>query len=244
MSDTLQSSSGVAIARQLAASHASASLPCPVCASTLKAANLERHLGKVHPEHAQSSASPSGPLQVQGIDRGLVIPAVVVMILWGIGAFGLILQAGGKLDPVSAAIFGATAVVAGGFAAAVFTGKFKATLELEGSSLRVRWMLGLATKRVSLPAKIETGALMREQASTINQDNVVLNVSDHRVGTYLRIGSITIASEEAAGLGRHWAQKGWSKGKKIKRRDIDVDRAGMIAIEYQLAGRGQLTPKV
>lgn len=38
-----------AFARELAASHPDAKLPCPVCANTLSARNLSAHLAKVHP---------------------------------------------------------------------------------------------------------------------------------------------------------------------------------------------------
>lgn len=38
----------IATARAMAASHPSAKLPCPVCAASLKAANMDSHLAKVH----------------------------------------------------------------------------------------------------------------------------------------------------------------------------------------------------
>ena len=39
----------IAVARQLATSNPTAKLPCPVCAASLKAENMEGHLAKVHP---------------------------------------------------------------------------------------------------------------------------------------------------------------------------------------------------
>lgn len=39
-----------AIARALAAQHPAAKLPCPVCAASLNAENLDKHLAKVHAE--------------------------------------------------------------------------------------------------------------------------------------------------------------------------------------------------
>lgn len=38
----------VAIARELAAAHPRGKLPCPVCSTSVKAENLEKHLAKVH----------------------------------------------------------------------------------------------------------------------------------------------------------------------------------------------------
>ncbi|MDX2092537.1 MAG: hypothetical protein SFX73_32030 [Kofleriaceae bacterium] len=43
------------IARALASAHPGARLPCPVCAASLNAENLERHLAKVHPGASSSS---------------------------------------------------------------------------------------------------------------------------------------------------------------------------------------------
>lgn len=45
------------LARELAVSHPAAKLPCPVCAASLKAENLERHLAKVHPGATASTES-------------------------------------------------------------------------------------------------------------------------------------------------------------------------------------------
>jgi hypothetical protein len=245
MSDELQPAASVAIARQLAASHPGASLPCPVCAVPLKAQNLERHLGKTHAEHAQAGPS-SSRLRARGTDRRIFVPTIALLILWAAGAMVVIVLAGGKLGEVESAILGGTGLLAFGLAAAAFTGAFKATLELEGETLHLRWLLGLASKQVRLPAKLETGTLTRQQLSNVTQDNVNVDSEEVKVGTYLRLrggDTITIGAEGVAGLGKYWAQKGWSKAKKTRRTDIDIDGAALVALEYQLAARGQLTPK-
>jgi hypothetical protein len=46
----------ISIARSLAAAHPNAKLACPVCAVSLKAENLDRHLAKVHASATASSA--------------------------------------------------------------------------------------------------------------------------------------------------------------------------------------------
>jgi hypothetical protein len=48
----------LAIARQLAAAHPEARLPCPVCAGTVGARNLDGHLVKVHPGASAAAMAP------------------------------------------------------------------------------------------------------------------------------------------------------------------------------------------
>lgn len=246
MSD-LQPSGSVAIARQLAATHPNASLPCPLCAATPKAANFERHLGKAHAEYAHPGGpSPSGPLRVRGVDRSLSIPSIVLMVVWGAGFMAVTITSGGQFSGTTAAILGVSCALALGLMGATFGGLFKATLELDGEVVRVRRLLGLATKQLRLPVKLETGAFMQKKASDIAAGNENLATVEVRAGAYLRLrndGTITIGAPGAPGLGKHWAQKGWSKGKKTRRADIEIDRDGLVALEYRLAARGQLTPK-
>lgn len=42
---------------RLAALHPESTMPCPLCAATVKGANLARHLGKVHPGQAVDGTS-------------------------------------------------------------------------------------------------------------------------------------------------------------------------------------------
>ncbi|MBA2542329.1 MAG: hypothetical protein H0V17_21990 [Deltaproteobacteria bacterium] len=52
----------LAIARRLAAAYPAATLPCPICAASLNAENLDKHLAKVHP----GAAAPTGPWRGKG----------------------------------------------------------------------------------------------------------------------------------------------------------------------------------
>lgn len=56
-------------AREFARDQPGASLPCPVCAASLKAANLERHLGQVHQVALERAVPPAEALELVGVDR-------------------------------------------------------------------------------------------------------------------------------------------------------------------------------
>lgn len=242
-----EQAASIAIARQLASDHPGTLLPCPVCGVVVKAEKFQRHLEKVHPEHASARGpGPMGPLQVRGSDGKMKVPSAIVIGLWFAGAIGasFALQLKPPLEPLPLAIIGITGLLAFMPFIAAMAGKFPATLELDGDTVRVRWLLGLASKQASLPAKLETGSLTRQVGSAINEADQQTHAQ--QVGTYLRIcgpRSLTIGTQNSAGLNKRWAEGGWSKGGEIGAADIEIDRESLIALEYRLAARGQLKPK-
>jgi|GEM_PF-2127946 len=247
MSRAVQSTGAVGLARQIAGAHPGATLPCPVCPAELAAANLDRHLAKVHPAELHASGQ-GGPLRLRGTDRRIAVVAVVLMVVWAIGLTAAIVVFGPALNqPIPAAIVGGVGVACLGFIMASGLGAFGARLELVGEQLRLRWLFGLGTRAVTLPAKLETGTLLERQTSAMH---LQLENSEGKavpVGTYVRLrgggGSITIGVRKTAGLGKRWAQGGWAKAKKTRWVDIEVDRAGLVALEYHLAARRQLMPR-
>ena len=70
----------IATARTLAAAHPAAMLPCPICAASLKAENVERHLGKVHPDarNAETRWAGKGALGLAPVQLSLDGDAVVL----------------------------------------------------------------------------------------------------------------------------------------------------------------------
>lgn len=180
-----------------------------MCPADVHAANLDRHLNKVHRAELHASGQ-DGALRLRGTDRRIARVAVVLIMAAGLGAFG-------------------------------------ARLELVGEQLRLRWLFGLGARAVTLPAKLETGTLLERKTSAMHIQRDNSEGKAVPVGTYLRLrgggGSITIGVKQAGGPGKRWAQGGWAKAKKTRWVDIEVDRAGLVALEYHRATRRQLMPR-
>jgi len=71
----------IAIARQLASVHTRAKLPCPVCAASLKAENMDSHLAKVHAgvtSYAETAWKGKGMLGIAPVSLALEDNAVAL----------------------------------------------------------------------------------------------------------------------------------------------------------------------
>jgi hypothetical protein len=175
-----------AFARQLAAQRPDAKLPCPVCAASLNAENLDKHLAKVHADATEAT----------GLE-------------WrGKGALGL----------------------------------FPCAVRFDGDSLVLRHTLGLFQRRVALPCAIETGARFRTRPEAYATEYNHASVEE-KAGRYLRLvgaKAITIGCRHSTLFKAHWSQQSWREGGRRQSVDLVIDRAGMVAIEYELARRGLL----
>src|SRR5689334_14556681 len=85
----------VAIARELARTHPAANLPCPVCAASLKAANLERHLAEMHQVGPQGVAPPPTALELVGVDRRVLWLTLLPGALWLLAIAAYVVLNGG-----------------------------------------------------------------------------------------------------------------------------------------------------
>ena len=229
----------VAIARRLAAAHPAAKLPCPACGASLRADNVEKHLGKVHGE-ARATATDSWA----GADHKVLRPLAVLTILVGL--------AGGALLAVLPDEH--AQVIAGATAAGLFVGlgliglaafdRLGARLTLEGDLLRLRYGLGLLRGSVRLPATLTAGRVLRVRQDMIGQDDAVHGPGRAEgAGAYLCLtsggASLTIRCPHDCAVAEHWA--GVQRGPERDRYDITLDRASFASLEYALAGRGLLT---
>ncbi len=233
------------IARRLAAQHPHAMLPCPLCGVTLKAENLERHIAKTHPDFVSGRPlDAAGPIVLTGVDRRMVGPSFVLLALW----CGLAAGVGstfGRLAPVPLVLFSLTALAAFAPLALAIAGKFRATLVLEPSALTLRTRLGTSTRRLSLPAKIESGGFERRFESVVTSRVPNPKTYTKRVGIFLRLrdgSAITIGATKTASLSKRWATTGWKQAQKTERVDIELSRTALLGLEYQLAARGWLQP--
>lgn len=219
------------IAKRIAQS-STGPLPCPVCAASVNAENLAKHIGKVHPD--DSNAPPWS-----GSDRAVLRP----LIAW----FVLIVLQGALLPVVGDLLLFPVGIEMGLwlllFGAALMD-KLPAVLELDGDRLVVRHALGLLRRSVTLPpTKLEVGSLMEERSSSISS-SVNGPSFDVKAGSYLRIvgrkGSITLGSKNGTGIRKHW--RGWTDGGRTKSWDITLPAGVLVSIEYLLADRGSLEP--
>jgi hypothetical protein len=230
----------VAIARSLAAAHPSATLPCPACEATVNAGNLERHLGKVHATALQASPV-AGGVRLTGVDHRIRWPLSALPILWLIGVI-VVFAIGGPITDATMAIVGASLLLACAPLTAAVLGVFRAHIELDGEQVRLRWAFGATT--IALPAKLESGRLIERRADVLDHQQETGTAHDETVGVYLRLSqggaTVTVGAKQGAGLGKHWAAKGWSSGPKRRSCDITVDRSALVAVEYLLAARGLL----
>ncbi len=184
----------IASARRLAADHPSAKLPCPICAASLNAENLDKHLAKVHP----GAADVAPPWR-------------------GKGALGL----------------------------------FPCSLTIDGDSVVLRHTLGLFRRVVPLPCSVEGGSLWRSRPDAVMTsyaDDMNVPHVDVRAGRYVKVQcprsriAIAVGCRGGSALAAHWT--GWTQGGKRRGVDVVVSREAMVALEYELAGRGLLVPRV
>lgn len=224
--------SAIETARSLAASNPAAMLPCPICAVSLRASNLDGHLGKVH----AGARALEGPWR--GTDRRVMVTltALLALALCGMLAF-ITSGAFAPGGPVAMAMVAAEVVLCL-LVVAAFFGAFGATLAFDGDRLVLRHSFGLGRRSARLPAAIENGALLRPGNSVYRTETPTAPV---REGRYLRVGDLTIGCLQSTSFQAHWAPSGWRKGSARFTRDVNVDQATMVAIEYALVERGLLS---
>ncbi len=225
-------------ARSLAASRPGAKLPCPLCAVSVKAANLDAHVAKVHP-----AASPALPPWT-GIDRRVMRSLAVALGLVAVATVAL--GASRAAPPGSPLTWGlVAAMTALGVALFVaFLGVMRATLSLDGDVITLRHSLGLGRVTARLPRAVLMGALTASRPSipgagdAPDPDPVTV-----RVGWYLRLGGIVIGCRQSTSFASHWSDDGWTRGPRRITCDVVLPQAAMVALEYALAARGSLSPR-
>jgi hypothetical protein len=144
---------------------------------------------------------------------------------------------------------------------AVFVGLFAILLALaESNRLRARLVfangtfvlhpaLGLRSRTVSSPAKLEVGSALERRSSAIRvgADVTFTNEGDRRLGSYLRLhdamGSITVLAAGTS-LREFWNLAGTRNGPKRSRYDIKLDAPAFVELEYLLAAQGLLALKL
>jgi hypothetical protein len=227
-------------ARRLAAAHPEAAVPCPVCAVTVKGANLERHLGKVHPGPA-ADADParwSGPERVGS--RWLLALGVVAAA----GAATYTVASGKQDDRV---ILGAIAVLAlamvvwgaVGWGAPLFPGR----LRVDERGALLRHSFGLGRRRLRSIDRVVLGSAWESRPAGNSGADDSYESADVRVGAYLQLCSgrrrITVHCRTGGGVRTTWA--GWEQGRRRKGLDITLDRARFVALQLALWDLGVLT---
>lgn len=229
-----------AIALSLASAHTEATLPCPDCAASVKARNLERHVAKVHGDDPASAA------RWTGADHAIRLPLLVAGVGCVLGVFATFAIAPQHYRIALFVFIPLLSVVLGLGGLSVF-GRLPATLTLEEDTLVLRYAFGLGRRRVRLPPKsIEVGRLLERRESPIAPTTMENPPShDVRVGSYLRLcgegGGLTLGSRTGTRFRKHWASEGWSDGGARRRWDIVVSPTALVALEYVLAEHGALT---
>jgi hypothetical protein len=235
----------VSIARRVAGTHPEATLPCPVCAASLKARNLERHLGEVHELVALADAPFPASLELSGEDRRVVWLLLVLPLLWALGVaalalLGLTIDGGPVPIALALLLLAALALIA----LADF-GYLRARLVLDEKRVELCYAFGLLRREVALPAAMETGSVWRKQQKAMAATYEHSVSEDVKVGGYLRLESagtaVTIASRGGLALGKHWSAS-FRAGPKRRRWDITLDRVAHVALQYHLASLGLLRP--
>ncbi len=238
-------------ARRLAAAHPTAALPCPLCAVSVGAANLEAHLRKVHGDLGAlaGEAARAAPLVLAGRDRAVqreLLGALSIVAVAGAIGFPLAI----RFELGDAALYVLLAVllpIVGGLMAAMLDA-FGGTLELEGGQLRLRRVFGLRVRVLSLPARVELGRMraLRSPAGMAQYESARhVEVDD---GVYLRLTdgrtSITVTTPGETGFAKHWADEGWHEAPRTRRADLVIGRDAWVALEYALSEAGSLTLRV
>ena len=228
----------VATALELAAGNPESSLPCPCCAASLKASNLQKHLRKVH-QIEEPTERPAGTQVFKGVDMRTRLELGVVFGVFMATLFAHIMAGGQPQGGGAVAIGVAFAAVFLPWCAAL-AGWLPATLELEGDVFRVRYALGARSRTVRLPAQVELGRLVKRRA----HDNAYpvttggnIAGEDMDAGRFLRIyndgGSITVGSDKGTAPRKHW--RGWTNAPKRRSWEISLQREDMVALQYLLA---------
>lgn len=224
-------------ARALAVAHPAATLPCPICAVSVKAANLDVHLGRVHP--GAVDARPPW----RGADRRIVRTALLALAAALVASTAMLVacdvKPGGPVAWTLVAVVVATSLAVVG----AYLGAPRATLSLTDDTLVLRHSLGLGRRVATLPCALVTGALVGGRPDLATSAYATdPNPRPVRRGGYLQVGAITIGCRASTSLRAHWDPRGWRAGDARWTCDVVVSQEVMVAIEYALAARGALSP--
>ncbi len=226
--------------RLAAESSSDALLPCPLCAASLKATNLEKHLEKVHAGEERTATSWAG--SDRAIGRVLIV--YFILCVASIGLFSVVPQAAAT---VLATVLAVAMLVFMGLLVAMVADKLPATLCIEDRRVVVRYAFGLLSRSVQLPPRvIEVGTLVETRSDPTVPTRYQYGGTDVKMGTYLRLrddggGMVTVGAKTGSKLRKHW--EGWTHGGKVRLWDILVSPSALVALEYLLWSRGQLTPR-
>jgi len=234
-------SDAMATASRLATDHPAAVLPCPVCAATVKGANLDRHLGKVHsgqlPVRSSARRSWRGPERL--IARPLVVVpllAVVASLVWQ--------EVSGTVEDVF--ILGAAGALGVGlilcglvvYGAPLFRGR----LSVNGDGFVLSHTLGLRRRQLSRVDRVEAGSAYLVRSSGSNAEGIGGTTSEEQAGSFLKLRNgrrhITVRCKHSTGFRKTWT--GWEQAGRSRRWHITLDPADFVALQYTLSDLGLL----
>lgn len=214
-------------------------LPCPCCAASVRASNLDKHLTQQHGSGVSAPAAST----LTGIDRTLERQLVIVLFV--LLAIGITVVSVTAMKLTDANVTVAVAVVLALLTSVVMAsaGKFSARLVFDGGRVRLHYGLGLRTRTLSKVERIELGRARTTQprAGMQQHEHAELEVDG---GMYLRLVDgkrrITVGCRKGTGFRTHWSSSHSSSGKATRSLDIALGREAMVAFEYELAEIGLL----
>ncbi len=240
-----------------------ARLPCPGCATSLKGAQLTAHVHRTHLT-GPTAMAPGHPVHV-GRDRRLRRTVGGAVALWLAAVAALAATDPAALSDAATAVgdeptlavarhhLGVLAettpgrVLLGGLAVLVVGvlasrgARGRARVVVTDREVVLRHRLGTGTVRVALPARIESGALVRQVGGGDGEGGGG-PAHDERVGSYLRIASgrraITVGCSRGTRERKHW--EGWVPGPARRRWDVTMEPVDFVALQYALASAGAL----
>lgn len=231
-------------ARRLAAEQPESTVPCPVCVAGVKGANLERHLGKVHPDAAGAEGAHGsrwgGPERI-GSRRllGLALVAGAAGAAYTVASGNqddrIILGSIG-LVAVSMIVWGAVA-----WGAPLFPGR----LRVDERGVVLRHSYGLGRRRLHTIDRVVLGGAWESRPTGNSGNDDSYESVDVRVGTYLQLGAgrrrVTAHCRTGGVVRTTWS--GWEQGRKRKRLDITLDPQEFVALQLALWELGVLTAR-
>lgn len=225
-------------ARRMAKAHPDALLPCPLCASSVKGANLASHFTKVHagatPPPAAIPRATIGTVPAwRGSDARALVTLLLLMIPALIGAIGTLVL---DLPRATHAPFAIAFLLLLVLVFVALLRKVPAKIALAENAIVLRGLV--ARRSVDLPCEIETGTIRdsRPDAIHTSPDHNAPSV-EFDAGTYLRFAGpheIVVACRAKA------ARLGAARGPKRKSWDIELPREAFVALQYELIDRGLL----
>lgn len=227
---------------RLAALHPESTMPCPLCAATVKGVNLTRHVGKVHP--GQGVDGTSAKRSWRGPERLIARPLIAVPVL---GLVGLWTAMWGGDDVDDVLIFSAAGVGGVGLilVALVLGGAplFHGRLSVQNGGVVLSHTLGLRRRRVGRVDRVEAGSAYVVRSSGSNADGIGGTTSEEKAGMYLKLRAdrrhITVRCKQSAGFRKTWV--GWHQGRRTRRWHVTLNPADFVGLQYALFEMGLLT---